>query len=407
MWTMAALVVAGAVAIPATPDSVTYHKDVEPIVRRKCLPCHRPRGPGPFPLLTYDDVAKRANLVWNVAALRKMPPTFAESDYGPMTLYSHLTDQELSVLQEWIRLDRPMGEPSREPPSPPPPRWRLGPPDMIVPVRGERTLAEGPPNWRAYPVSMPPGEKRQIVAFDVVPAEPKVLRQVLLSRDPRGDGPRLDARDSGPGYATLGDPGTPSDALIGAWALGYTAWRLPSGAGIAPGDLVVQALYSTTGLPEPADFEVGLYFARDPASRSPRWLELGGDDFEIGLDEQVTLFDDVVLEEDVEVVAVVPEARNFARQIRVFAAPPEPNASPRTLLFIYQWDMFWAGAYRLDRPALLKKGTRIVAEIQYNNKRHRDAKEDGASLPIRSGPGLQNEKFRVRVQIIPVSGRSS
>src|SRR6476619_885617 len=39
---------------------VTFSKDIAPIVFNNCAQCHRPNGSGPFELLTYNDVKKRA-----------------------------------------------------------------------------------------------------------------------------------------------------------------------------------------------------------------------------------------------------------------------------------------------------------------------------------------------------------
>ncbi|MEQ1936583.1 MAG: hypothetical protein ABL962_22250, partial [Fimbriimonadaceae bacterium] len=61
-------------------DERTYHNDIEPILRSKCLPCHRENGPGPFPLETFAQVKSRASLIQTVAMQSKMPPADALSD---------------------------------------------------------------------------------------------------------------------------------------------------------------------------------------------------------------------------------------------------------------------------------------------------------------------------------------
>jgi hypothetical protein len=54
--TLAVLMLPGA----AAAQDVTFTRDVAPIVFEACVPCHRPNGPGPFPLTTYDEVRRRA-----------------------------------------------------------------------------------------------------------------------------------------------------------------------------------------------------------------------------------------------------------------------------------------------------------------------------------------------------------
>ena len=43
------------------PSTVTFNKDVAPIVFANCVTCHRPGGDGPFSLLTYADAAGHAD----------------------------------------------------------------------------------------------------------------------------------------------------------------------------------------------------------------------------------------------------------------------------------------------------------------------------------------------------------
>src|SRR5437870_2169089 len=54
--------------------SVTFHKDVAPLVHKHCAACHRPGEVAPFSLLDYRDVKKRAKLIQEVTTSRFMPP---------------------------------------------------------------------------------------------------------------------------------------------------------------------------------------------------------------------------------------------------------------------------------------------------------------------------------------------
>ena len=47
---------AGSVAQDRPP--VTFTKDIAPIVFARCAGCHRPEGPAPFSLLTYQDARR-------------------------------------------------------------------------------------------------------------------------------------------------------------------------------------------------------------------------------------------------------------------------------------------------------------------------------------------------------------
>jgi len=47
----------------------TWVDDVAPIVHTHCARCHHNGGPGPFPLLTYEDVFFTANMDVHVSEL--------------------------------------------------------------------------------------------------------------------------------------------------------------------------------------------------------------------------------------------------------------------------------------------------------------------------------------------------
>ena len=59
---------------PNASSQVTFTRDIAPLVFSHCAPCHRPGASGPFPLLSYRDVARRAEQIALVTGSRFMPP---------------------------------------------------------------------------------------------------------------------------------------------------------------------------------------------------------------------------------------------------------------------------------------------------------------------------------------------
>src|SRR5215467_14031070 len=66
--------IAGCHAADRVKSHPTFSEDVAPIVFKNCAPCHRPGEAGPFPLLTYEDVKKKAKTIAAVTQSRYMPP---------------------------------------------------------------------------------------------------------------------------------------------------------------------------------------------------------------------------------------------------------------------------------------------------------------------------------------------
>src|SRR5580704_8949867 len=69
-------------ASAARAEPITFYKHIAPIVYHSCAPCHRAGEPGPFPLLTYDEVRKHGQQIVSVVQRRYMPPWLPEKGYG-------------------------------------------------------------------------------------------------------------------------------------------------------------------------------------------------------------------------------------------------------------------------------------------------------------------------------------
>ena len=60
--------------VPNPPSSVTFTKDVLPILQNNCQVCHRPGEMGPMSFLTYESTRPWAKAIKNAVMTKKMPP---------------------------------------------------------------------------------------------------------------------------------------------------------------------------------------------------------------------------------------------------------------------------------------------------------------------------------------------
>src|SRR5438876_5859599 len=89
------------VAKPVTEgaeDSLTFYKDVLPIVQKNCQGCHRPGQIGPFSMMSYKETRPWAKAIKNAVAARKMPPWFANPQYGHFDNDRSLTQAEIDTI---------------------------------------------------------------------------------------------------------------------------------------------------------------------------------------------------------------------------------------------------------------------------------------------------------------------
>ena len=162
----------------AQSAEITFHKDIEPILQRSCQNCHRERGVGPMPLVTYDQVAPFAGLIEYKTGLRDragaMPPWYMEKNIG-IQGYKYdpsLSDAELAAISTWARTGTPKGNPA-DAPQPlvfdDSMKWTAGQPDLIVSTNDVTKLA-GTPDWWGEIDRVPTGltEDRYVKSVEIV-----------------------------------------------------------------------------------------------------------------------------------------------------------------------------------------------------------------------------------------------
>jgi tetratricopeptide (TPR) repeat protein len=359
-------------ASSARAQSLTFNKDIAPIVFARCAPCHRPGEVGPFTLLTFADVRQRASLIADVTARRVMPP-WKPAPGGEAFLDTRaLASDELEKIQAWIRQGAVEGDASDLPPAPAwSSGWQLGTPDVVVSMPQPYTLAaSGADVFRTFVLPIPTTGARFVRAIEFRPGNARAVHHANLGVDRTRSSARLDLEDPEPGYSggMVPDAGYPPGYMLG-WTPGQRprpspdgmAWRLERGS-----DLVVQLHLQPTGKPEPVQVSAGFYFTDQPPVQSPVGLRLGSETIEIPAGQsRYVVTDSYVLPVDAELLAIQPHAHNLAREMEAVATLPDK--STRTLLSISDWDFRWQDVYRYVRAVSLPKGSTIRMRFTYDN----------------------------------------
>jgi hypothetical protein len=148
------------------PSTVTFTKDVAPILQKSCQNCHRPGAIAPMSLLTYQDARPWARSIKQKVTAREMPPWYIDRHIGISKFKDDpsLTDAEIATIVKWVDAGAPQGIPADMPK----PRvfadddkWHIGKPDMIVSLPKPYELrANGPDEF--YDVDVDPGFKEDM-----------------------------------------------------------------------------------------------------------------------------------------------------------------------------------------------------------------------------------------------------
>src|SRR5215470_14962554 len=120
------------VAALAAQDTVTFHKDVEPILQRNCQTCHRPGQIAPMSFLSFQDVRPWAKAMKAAVVAGKMPPWFADQHYGPYLNDRSLKQADIDTISKWVDAGAPEGNLKDAPPAVQWPEGWLIKPDIVV-----------------------------------------------------------------------------------------------------------------------------------------------------------------------------------------------------------------------------------------------------------------------------------
>lgn len=353
-------------------QDVTFSRDVAPIVFDACASCHRPEGPGPFSLTSYDEVRRRATQIAQVTKSRFMPPWKVEPGVGHFVGQRQLTDREIATIERWASSGTPEGDPKHLPKLP---RfaegWLLGKPDLIV-RPDQPFILPGQQNdaFRIFAIRIPIKQRSYVTGIEFHPGNARVVHHANIRIDRTDSTRKLDEADPLPGYDGL-MPRTaeyPEGHFLG-WTPGQVAplvqpnlaWTLEPGS-----NLVVQLHMQPSGAPEEVLPEIGLYFTERAPDRTPTILRLGSQGIDIPPGEpKHVIRDSYELPVDVQLLAVQPHAHYRARQIRGLAT--FPDGTSRVVMDIKDWDFRWQHVYRHESPIALPKGTRLSMEYTYDN----------------------------------------
>ena len=169
-------------------DALTFSDDIAPIIFKNCTSCHRPGEAGPFPLLTYNDVASRGKLIKFVTQSRFMPPWPADASYTHFIKENVLSTEEIKRIAVWVDQGCVQGDSTHMPPQPFFPLGsQLGKPDLIVKLRDVYTIkGDGKDMFLLMRVPFEIPKDTFVRTIEIIPDNRKLVHHVnaqLLSYD--------------------------------------------------------------------------------------------------------------------------------------------------------------------------------------------------------------------------------
>jgi hypothetical protein len=367
--------VAAVAALAATNSTVTFNKDVLPILQKNCQNCHRPGEIAPFSLLTYTDARPWAKSMKVAVLTKKMPPWFADPQYGHFANDRTLSAADVNTLAAWADGGAPEGDAKDKPAAIAfQDGWNIKP-DMIVEMpRDFHIKATGTINYQNILVKVNFPEDMWVVSAEMRPGNPKVVHHGRVIVRPPGatwmakavPGEAYEEGSEGMGGAKEGTD------LLGKYnpGLGAQSFDIGGSAKFIPkgSDLVFNLHYTSVGTEQTDRSKVGLVFAKHPP-QTRYWMSPGTPAaFNLAIpagDHNAEVVSEVTVGvDDAKLVYIQPHLhlRGKDYELRLIY----PTGETQTV-FKGVWNFDWQIGYQLEKPMPLPKGTRLLAIAHYDN----------------------------------------
>jgi hypothetical protein len=386
------LLTCGASSAVAEPSStVTFSKDIAPILQQKCQDCHQPNSIAPMSLITYQDVRPWARSIKARVETRQMPPWHIDPSVG-VTKFKNdmsLTQEQIDTIVRWVDAGAPQGDPNDMPPPKPITTdigWRgardgYGEPDLVVRSPDFTMPAVHQDVWFRPSSDIPLTEPRWVRMVEMRPTSLQGRRIVhhaiaylVLNNDP-------DAVSTG--TSTGGRPARTDVAdLVNSrpqlmeWAIGksYDLYRPDTGKLLLPGEKISWDEHiHAVGEPITTGVELGIWFypkGQEPKKRS-YLIGFTAVDRSKGLDIPPN---SIALSEGFTVLTKNALIENFQPHFHLRGKAMEveailPDGSNQVISYIGNFNFNWMTNYIYadDAAPAFPRGTVIHVSAWYDN----------------------------------------
>ncbi len=425
------------IAAAAAVAAPTFSKDVAPIFFEHCAGCHRPKDVAPMSLLDYKSARPWAKSIRQAVLTRKMPPWFADPQYGHFANDPRLNDREIGTIQAWVDSGAPEGNPKDLPKAPQfVEGWRLGKPDIVIDIGEDHSVTPGTDVYEHFivPSNLPegiwiraaelrPGNRRMVHHAHVSPvgnakqAGPATIQAMrALGNYLEHDGKLSRIRMDAPVLDNACAADAPDLPYIHGFQEGALASFLPgrqpdvfldgSAKWIPAGTKMEFTVhYARTSLPGETDrTRVGLYLAPGPPERVLHRIDLRNFFFLIPPgDPNHEVKRCYTFEKDKLLLSITPHMHFRGKDVRYEVT--RPNGTHQVLLSVPRYNFDWQLVYRFQDPIPIEKGSVLTLTAHFDNSANNPANPDPTKA-IRWGDKSEEEMLANYIEYVdPVPHR--
>ncbi|HUK89172.1 MAG TPA: hypothetical protein VLZ81_02145 [Blastocatellia bacterium] len=419
-------------------STVTFTKDVAPIVFNKCAVCHRAGEAAPMALTSYKEVRPWSKAIRETVLLHTMPPWFADPHTTTLKFSNdrRLSQQEIDTIVAWDQAGSPKGDDNDLPPLPDyAPGWMFGEPDLIVKMPVDFEIpAEGELPMQNFYVPVPFNDERWVQKVELRPGNRAVVHHSIVNVVKLPEGTKIvDGRAVKDGAASAQlngqsaretgalSEGGPREVFLsqdsftsaGAFKLvgqapgkGFEAHYPGTAKRVLPGTYFQFNMhYQVSGRPEKDRSVLGLWFAKTPVTHEVLTkgvtdrIFIGGKELtetkvvngkEVKVRGKIPnippnadnweISGEVTIKEPITLYAFAPHMHLRGKDIKYTLIWPDGHQ--QVLLDVPKFDFNWQLHYELAEPLKIPAGSKMVAVAHYDN-----------SVNNRYNPAPQKEVF--------------
>ncbi len=379
----------------------TFHKDVEPILQRRCQGCHRSGEIGPMSFLNYKETRPYAKAIAAATSAKKMPPWFAESTPHALSNNPMLPASEIATLSDWAKTGAKEGNPSDAPaPKSFVSGWNIPTPDLVFETPKDFEIqATGFVEYQYVVLPLNLKEDKWVQFAEARPSNRSVVHHfVAFVREPESKW----LRDVSPGeyYQPKRNPGQKAgpdtggagSEVLASYVPGDQPPHLNPGQGYllrAGSDLVLQIHYTPNGKPQKDRSRVGIVFSKQPVTERITLVAATTTRFVIPPgNEDYKVESSFTFRNNARLLSLSPHMHLRGKAFEYRLVHPDGTVEPLLKVNPYRFD--WQLDYDLEKPINLVSGMKIECTAWFDNSPNNKFNPDPAA-EVRFGEQSSDE----------------
>lgn len=391
---------------------LTYYDDIEPIIQKNCVACHRQGQIAPFPLLTYEDVDRRAGFIKKVTAQKYMPPNPSDPSVSTFKNVKKLTPEEIEKIGKWVEQGKVKGKEQKtkgkgeESMTHLDTTWRE--PDIVLSFTKPYTIkGDNREHFVVFVVPTNTTEDLYVSGIDFFPENKQLAHHCRFMIDTT----HLLRPDNG---IEVGDDSEfqrlgvkMNDNFFHGWIPGNTAIfypegtakRLPKGS-----DLVLNMHYSPSAKDVTENSKILIYLTKKTAKRLVKTFILEenaivNEPFIITKDTIIKFYQrSPVIPRDISLISITPHMHLLGKNFKAYAITPDGDLI--NLIKIDNWDFNWQMTYQFEKLMKIPQGSVIYSEAEYDNTSQNGRNPYNPPQDVTYGWGTKDEMMNLIFQYL-------